>query len=613
MAPSANLLDEKLITNAFVHIEGEQLNIVSLYLDQEFGQHHKFKVVLDYDIIKDSFMGNPLEQIGMIGKSLDIDLQQGRNSGGAYEFRGIIDKVYTEGREGKHGYLVIEGSSPTNLLERGKRLDIFSEMSLQQVFEEVTYAITNKAFSKYNKPVYNVPIDFLMQYYESDWEFLQRLSAISGETLFYTGRDLVFGQYKDWAATEVMYDREITHIQFGSRLLANTFTNYQYLPGMDDTITQESPATIENSNDRLNMAAQRGQDLVKKRPVIVPSALSVEDKGALDDMVTRRKTETAAQTIYVTGRAKTCAPRIGRLLTILMPDGMSESGSLGTYRIVKAKHSIDENHRYQCEFEAIPASLKFFPTPELKMPVVNSLRGTVIKNDDPDGLGRVRVEFPFAEDRQSATWMRVMTPSAGSSDIVNKNRGMVFVPEEGDQVMVGFEFGDPNRPFVMGSMFHGKNTEGGGINNAIKSMMFRSGIKFVFNDDEGSVHLEDPSGSTYDFDGKGNIAVNAVKNMNLTVGENMTIDIGENLDVSVGKDATSNIGGNQKTDVGETIEVSANERKENIDQNADINIGEKLTLMANEADMFANGGDFVIKCSGKALLQGVEDARISKG
>ncbi|MDR1501091.1 MAG: phage baseplate assembly protein V [Prevotella sp.] len=610
---SANLLDEKLITNAFVYIEGEQLNIVYLHLDQEFGQHHKFKIMLDYDIIRDSFMGSPLKQIEMIGKMLDIELQQGKDNAGAYEFRGIIDNVYTEGREGKHGYLVIEGSSPTNLLERGKRLDIFTEMSLQQVFEEVTYAITHKAFSRYNKPVYNVPVDFLMQYYESDWEFLQRLSAISGETLFYTGRDLVFGQYKDWAATEVMYDREITHIQFGSRLLANTFTNYQYLPGKDDTITQESPDTIENSNDRLNMAAQRGKDLVKKRPVVVPSPLPVGDKGALDDMVTKRKTATAAQTVYVKGVAKTCAPRIGRLLTILMPDGMSESSSLGTYRIVKVKHSIDENHRYRCEFEAIPASLKFFPAPELKMPVVTSLRGTVIKNNDPEGLGRVRVEFPFAEDRQSATWMRVMTPSAGSSDIVNKNRGMVFIPEEGDQVMVGFEFGDPNRPYVMGSMFHGKNTEGGGDNNHIKSIITRSGIKIIFNDDQKSLHIEDPSGNTWDMDGEGNIAVNAPNNITINAGKNIDITAGENMNVNVGQDMASTIGNNRTTDVTGDMATTANNKKETIVSNSEINIGEKLSQTTNETDMFANAGDFVVKCAGVALVQGAEDARISKG
>lgn len=493
MATSMNLLDEKHITNAFVYIDGEQMNnIVSLHLDQEFGQHHKFKVVLDYDVAGNNFMGSLSEQIELVGQTLDIDLQQGNDSGKVYEFRGIIDNVYNEGSEGKHGHLVIEGSSPTQLLERGKRLDIFANMTLQNVVEEVINGVNEDALPIVNSPIYSVPINFLMQYYESDWEFLQRLSAISGETLFYTGRDLVFGEYKDWAASEVMYDRELITVQFGSRLLANTFTNYQYLPGKDDTLYQESSESVENSNEYLNIAAKKSAGMVSDRPILLPSSLYVEDKGALDDLVERRKTGTAARTIYVKGVSKTCDPRIGRLLNISMPESMAGASELGTYRIIKVRHSIDENHHYQCEFEAIPASLKFVPTPDINIPIASSVLATVIKNNDPEKLGRVQVEFPFAQDRVSDIWLRVMSPDAGGlvgygnekTGVVEKNRGMVFIPEPGDQVMVGFEFGDPNRPFVMGSMFHGKNAEGGGDNNYRKSFTTRSGSKLEFTDSE---------------------------------------------------------------------------------------------------------------------------------
>ncbi|NDV65235.1 type VI secretion system Vgr family protein [Bacteroides sp. 224] len=489
---TSNLLDERHITNAFVYIEGDKMsNVVSLELNQEFGQHHRFKVVLDYDVANQSLFGDLSNQIALMGQTLDIDLQQGDDSAWVYEFRGVIDNVYTEAREGKSGYLVLEGCSPTNLLERGQRLDIFGKMSLQDVVEEVTKGVQEDILSIVNAPRYNVSLNFLMQYYESDWEFLQRLSAISGETLYYTGRDLVFGTHKDWAPFEVMYDREIVTLQFGSRLLANTFTNYQYLPAKNEILRQTSPDKIENSNEYLDVAAQKAAELVTNRPTLLPASFAVEDKGALDDMVERRKTATASRSVYVRGISKTCDPRIGRLLTILIPQGMGTS-ELGTYRVVKVTHRIDENHRYSCEFEAIPADLQFVPTPELRMPVASSILATVIKNNDPEKLGRVQVEFPFAQDRVGDVWLRVMSPDAGGIvgygtkkvGVVEKNRGMVFIPEEGDQVMVGFEFGDPNRPYVMGSMFHGKNTEGGGDNNYRKSITTRSGSKLEFTDSE---------------------------------------------------------------------------------------------------------------------------------
>jgi len=607
-----NTQGKKLATNARVYINGEEYNFVSLVLEQSFGEHHVFKVIMDYDIMKDRFMGDPSKHMRLIREFLDIDLLQGDDSTTVYEFRGIITNVYHEGKEGKHGYLVLEGLSPTVLLERGKRMDIFSRMDLKRVFEDVVAGIYNKELSYVNNPLYTGRVEFLMQYNESDWEFLRRLSSITGESLYYTGRDLVFGTHKDFKEREVTYDLEIISFQFGSRLLANNFNRYQYLPGQDDTIKHNSNDNIENSNDYVKDAAARVKDFGEKRPVRNPSPLDVGDIGSLTEFVNREKVANAAHTVYVKGTAKTCAPRIGRLLTIKMPNTMPDASDIGTYRITKVTHYIDEMHHYECEFEGIPAALKFYPTPDVRIPVADSIRGVVISNEDPDGQGRVRVDFPFASDRPSETWLRVMTPSAGMTDDKQKNRGMVFIPEKDDQVMVGFEFADPNRPYVMGSMFHGLNGQGGGSNNAVKSIILRCGTQVIFNDDEGSVHIEVPSGTTIDLDGNGNMDVDVPETFTLKC-KNMNIEVEENMTSNIGQDVAMEIGNNQSVTVGQTVEISANEKKVNIEQNAEVSVGKKMNLVTNETDIVANSGDIVVKASGKALVQGAEDARISKG
>jgi uncharacterized protein involved in type VI secretion and phage assembly len=614
---TSDLLNEKHITNARVYIEGDGIDFVSLSLEQAFSEHHSFRVVADYDALKQDFMKNPLEQMRLIGQFLDIDLMQGNDSGNAYEFRGVIRDVYHEGHEGRHGYLVLEGLSPTILLERGKRLDIFCNMNLGQVFEEVTDNIINKKdrLPCVNKPHYAGSVNFLMQYKESDWEFLRRLSAISGETLLYTGMDLVFGEYKDWEPVEVTYDKEITNIQFGVRFLANNFARYQYLPEQDDTLTQDAPATIDNANEYINVAADCSKELTEKRPVRTPVSLPVGDIGSLNNLVSKEKSTTASETVYVRGTAKTCAPRIGRLLSINMPENMEGAGDLGTYRIVKVKHIIDQNHRYRSEFEAVPAALKTVPKPDVQMPVAESIRATVISNEDPQGQGRIRVNFPFAQDKVSDVWLRVMTPNAGSSSIVQKNRGMVFVPEKGDQVMVGFEFGDPNQPYVMGSMFHGVNGMGGQADNHIKSIISTQGHTLELDDAEATlgITIKDKNGNIVHIDTKGNnIEITALETMTLNC-KNMVINVDEDMTSNIGQNMITDVGSNQTTTIGDKFEMSANSLKETIEQNADQTIGEKLTLSTNETDMFANGGDFVMKSAGKALVQGNKDARISKG
>lgn len=172
------------------------------------------------------------------------------------------------------------------------------------------------------------------------------------------------------------------------------------------------------------------------------------------------------------------------------------------------------------------------PVTEPKMPVADSVIGKITGNEDPLGQGRVQVDFAFA-NQYSRIWMRVLSPNAGSSNEVSHNRGFMFVPEVGDQVMIGFEYGDPNRPYVMGSLFHGKNGKGGQQNNQIKSIITRSGIKVVFNDDAKSLHIEDPSGNTWNMDGNGNITVSAPNQINFNA---------DHIVLNAGKTITSNAG-----------------------------------------------------------------------
>jgi uncharacterized protein involved in type VI secretion and phage assembly len=136
----------------------------------------------------------------------------------------------------------------------------------------------------------------------------------------------------------------------------------------------------------------------------------------------------------------------------------------------------------------------------------------VKSNDDVKKLGRVKVEFPWQKDKNKTTnWIRVATPDAGKSDKVPQNRGFVFIPEKDDLVMVDFEYGDPNRPYVSGSIFSERVSLGGKDNNRIKSITTRSGISVILDDDEnkGSYTVKDPSGNIIKSDGNGNMAVTA--------------------------------------------------------------------------------------------------------
>ena len=192
-----------------------------------------------------------------------------------------------------------------------------------------------------------------------------------------------------------------------------------------------------------------------------------------------------ASLVWMTGNTKTCRVRIGEPVVVQIPPNMCKRRDMGRYRIVELTHRIEVSGGYANSFKGIPASMEYIPTEDMRMPVAHAMLAEVTDNADPENLGRVQVQFAWQKSRNKTTnWIRVRSLDAGSSETVSKNRGFVFVPEIGDQVMVDFELGDPCRPYVSGSMFHKNNGEGGNADNHIKTIVTRSGHTLEFNDDE---------------------------------------------------------------------------------------------------------------------------------
>lgn len=104
----------------------------------------------------------------------------------------------------------------------------------------------------------------------------------------------------------------------------------------------------------------------------------------------------------------------------------------------------------------------------------------VTNNKDPDGLGRVKIKFPWLSDQNETDWVRIATLMAGGG------RGSFFLPEVGDEVLVAFQHGDINHPFVIGALWNGaakppeSNSDG---QNNLRVIRSRSGHQIIFNDD----------------------------------------------------------------------------------------------------------------------------------
>jgi uncharacterized protein involved in type VI secretion and phage assembly len=130
---------------------------------------------------------------------------------------------------------------------------------------------------------------------------------------------------------------------------------------------------------------------------------------------------------------------------------------------------------------------------------------------DPENQGRVRVTLPWSPDAGGGSyeaWARLATLMGGA------NRGSWFVPDADDEVLVGFEGGDPRRPYVLGGLWNGSDRppetmDGGGANDK-KVLRSRNGVKVTLDDADGRERLllETPGGQKVTLsDGPGTIAI----------------------------------------------------------------------------------------------------------
>lgn len=179
------------------------------------------------------------------------------------------------------------------------------------------------------------------------------------------------------------------------------------------------------------------------------------------------------------GVSRTQAIKAGDLVTI---EGNLDAA--GQYGVIKVVHRW-EKAGYQNEFICTPWKtwLNPVPPPPARMNGVISARVTA--HFDPRKMGRVQVRYDWQEEG-STSWARMTTPHAGH------DRGFMFMPEVGDEVLVAFEHGDPERPYVVGCLWNGVDHApreefwGADIEpNDVKRIVTRSGHRVQFSDKQG--------------------------------------------------------------------------------------------------------------------------------
>jgi type VI secretion system secreted protein VgrG len=261
-----------------------------------------------------------------------------------------------------------------------------------------------------------------------------------------------------------------------------------------------------------------------------------------------------------------------------------------------------------------------------------------------DKFGRVKVQFHWdrvgKKDENSSCWVRVSHPWAG------KNWGMVALPRIGQEVIVDFLEGDPDRPIITGRVYNAEQMPpytlpGNMTQTGIKSRSTKQGTpdnfnEFRFEDKKGQeqvyVHAEK------DFDGiiehnetraigndrsktvghdetvsvshdrnesvGNNEGISIGVNRSLDVGSNATTSVGANRSITVGKDESHDVSGKRQRSVGkdESVEVGEN-LSETVGKNVTVSIGENQTLSVGKDSKSQIGKKYYLEAGDEITLK----------
>lgn len=495
-----------------VTVKGEEQKFVSLHLRQGFNRHHTFTVVVNYLSPNNTFQQTPEKFIDYIGETASISFVH-RQTGESYDFEGIITQVEMIGSMGETGGVAIHGTSPTILYENNRTLDSWMDQSLSTIIKEAT-----QEYGKVNlvsNPKYATPIPYMAQYNESVFDFMNRLSALYGEWFYYDGTKVYFGKPDRDNTEKIVYDMDLEEVRLVANLVPGKSARYDYVAQENKQHNADTPAKPDGMNDLQSIAHSCSEKAYTAKTTSAADP-HVTDKAELDEQMRIVKNASGANLLNIKGIGKTCRIRIGEIIDVSFPDRM-KLPPLGKFRIVGIEHEVHRDGHYSNSFVGVPDGTVHIPVPDVKRPLALPELATVKENNDDKGQGRVKVAFDWQKNGKTTNWIRVQTPNAGVSGAVPKNRGWVFVPEVGDQVMVSYEHGNPDGPYVTGSVFHSGSGKGGDKDNKVKSIITRSGNAIVFDDETGSIVITDQTGKQLIMlDGTDAITVMAKRSITLT-------------------------------------------------------------------------------------------------
>ncbi len=512
-------------------------------------------------------------------------------------FHGIVSRFAQTGTSGRFFLYAAQMVPSAWLLGLEKDCRIFQNKSVQEIAQQVMEesSIASDSFEFRLQGNYSAR-PYCVQYDETDLDFINRLMEEEGIFYFFEhsrdGHLMVFG---DGTVNYQPLEGDAT-IEFnpGRNMVAEEEAVIKFGLSRQLTPGKFTLRDYNFNNPSLDLTADETDSENTEREIFeFPGNYTEQPEGARLAQVRLQQTVMFRDLASGTGVCPRFCPGFTFTLAGHSLDSLNQEYLLTEVihqgrqpQVLAERSDTAASSEYLNRFKAVPSSITIRPERRTARPRIRGVHTAVVVGPSgeeiyTDDLGRIKVQFHWdrngKQDENSSCWIRVSQVWAGPG------WGAVFIPRIGQEVIVDFIDGDPDRPIVTGTVYHGTNTPPW----PLPDEKTKSGIRSETSTGGGGnneIRFDDKAGHE-------EIYIHAQKDMKVDVENNRTQHVGGNDTTTINKDRKLRVKQNceEKIDRQRTLTVTGNhERKAESDETITITGKRKLTAGSEEHTVTGN-------------------------
>lgn len=423
----------------------------------------------------------------------EVEIQAGYEFEDETIFKGIITRQRISTGGGKGSFLILECRDKAVATTLGRKNACFHEVPDSDAIEEILGNYDLSPDIEATEVVHKE----LVQYHATDWDFILSRAEANGQLIMLQDESFIIAG-PDAAKTPLLV------AAYGDNILsfeAETEARFQYAAVKSKSWSSADQELIEDEAEEPTLKTQGdlpGEELadvigLESLDMLHPGQLPVEElKAMASAQMLKSRLGRIVGTVTIQGHA---ALKLAEFITL---EGVGNRYN-GDAFITGVRHEINKgNWLSHIQFGLSPEwfhekkAINHPPASGL-LPAISGLHiGIVVQlQDDPDSEERMLIKVPAIDAEDEGIWARVARPDAGDS------RGIFFMPEIDDEVVIGYLNDDPRNPIVLGVLHSSAKPAPivASDDNHEKGIITRDELKVLFNDDLKSIELSTPNGN----------------------------------------------------------------------------------------------------------------------